>query len=86
MYFQSLPAVHQRRFDRVERSQLAYHVCPYFYIGVLVCCYTPVVLQRKCPVCVLSRIYKKCNTSSITVPSMNNFLGYDLADFFDLGQ
>ena len=71
-----------RRFDRVKRSQLADHVRPYFCMGVLVSPLYPSCFATS----VLYVFFSVSNTSSNTVPFMNDFLGYDLADLFDLGQ
>ena len=44
------------------------------------------VPQLFCNESVLHAFFAVSNTSSSTVPFMNDFLGYDLADLFDLGQ
>ena len=44
------------------------------------------VPQLFCNESVLYVFFAVSNTSLSTVPFMNNFLGYDLADLFDLGQ
>ena len=73
----------QREFDRVKGSQLANHVRPYFSIGVLVSLlYSSYFATKVSYTC--SSLY--LNTSSNTVPFMNDFLGYNLADLYDLGQ
>ena len=72
----------QRRFDRVKRSQLADHMHPYFCMGVLVSLLYPSCFATK----VSCMFFVVSNTSSNTVPFMNDFIGYDLADLFDLGQ
>ena len=69
---------------RVKRSQLADHVRPHkYYYGSTGFVVVP---QLFCNKSVLYVFFTVFNTSSSTIPFMNDFLGYDLADLFDLGQ
>ena len=71
----------QRRFNRDKWSQSANHVHLYF---VWESGFT-VVPQLFCYESVLIVFFAAPNTNSSTVPFMNGFLGYHLADLIDLG-
>ena len=65
----------------VKRSQPANHMCLYF---VWESGFT-VVPQLLCYESVLIVFFAVSNTSLSTVPFMNDFLGYHLADLIDIG-
>ena len=77
-----LPYAHQRRFDRVKRSQLVNHERPYF-VWESDFAAVPLFFHYKSVLIVFLAI---SNISSSTVPSTNVFLGYRLVDLLDLGQ
>ena len=69
-----------RQGQKVTISQSHAPILLYGSIGFVA------VLQLVCYESVLYMFFAVSNTSSSTVPFMNDFLGYCLADLYDLGK